>query len=138
MLFGRQFHAFAHASMHRGEVADVRFEDVGMVLVCSSASSSSSSWFLSVGEEVEEDLLAEFEGEGEEGEFWFEAGGGAGAVFEFGVAFVAGEVGVFGDGVVGVGVGVCEGVRADLVVSAVVCACVHVFMGISQWETCNG
>jgi hypothetical protein len=83
-----------------------------------------------VREKVGEDLLAQFEGEFEEGEFGLQAGWAAGAVFEVGPAFVAlEEVGIAD--VVGGGVGVVVGeggggeVWCDVVVSAVVCACVH-------------
>jgi len=51
-LLRRQFHALAHALLHGGEVADVRFQSVDV-----------ASELLGVREEVGEDLLAQFEGE---------------------------------------------------------------------------
>lgn len=89
------------------------------------------SELLRAREEVGEDLLAEFEGEFQEGEFGSEAGWAARAVFEVGPAFVALEVGV---GIVGVAGECCGGeVGGDEVVSAVVGAGVHDSGGLLMW-----
>jgi hypothetical protein len=81
-----------------------------------------------VREEVGEDLLTELEGQFQQGEFGLEARWAAGALFEVGPAFVALEVGIAGVVVVVV-IDVGEGgggeVWCDVVVSAVVRACVH-------------
>lgn len=82
------------------------------------------SQLLRAREEVREDLLAELEGEFQEGKFGRETGGAAGAVFEVGPGFVAVEKsGIVCVVVVGEG---CGGeVGGYVVVAAVVGACVH-------------
>lgn len=84
------------------------------------------SQLLRAREEVREDLLAELEGEFQEGEFGGETGGAAGAVFEVGPGFVAVEEEGIVCGVVGVVGEGCGGeVGGYVVVAAVVGACVH-------------
>jgi hypothetical protein len=81
---------------------------------------------LGAREEVGEDLLAELEGEGEEGEFGHETGWAARAGFEVGPGFVTLEVRIV-DTVVGAVGESCGGeVGGDVVVSAVVGSSVHV------------
>ena len=94
-----------------------------------------ASKLLGVREEVGEDLLAEFEREFQQWEFWLEACWAAGAVFEVGLAFVALEEVGIADVVGGVGEGGGGEMWCDVVVPAVVCACVHGYAGGTQTAT---
>jgi hypothetical protein len=82
-------------------------------------------------------LLAELEGECEEGEFGHETSWAAGAGFEVGPGFVALEVGIVDTvvrAVIGVGESCGGEVGGDVVVSAVVCSGVHVDGGGCEVE----
>ena len=94
-----------------------------------------ASKLLGVREQVGEDLLTQFEREFQEREFGLEACWATGAVLEVGPAFVALEEVGIADVVGGVVEGGGGEVRRDVVVSAVVCACVHGCAGGTQTAT---